>query len=198
MCNAHTLSHQWPTPTQAVIINPDTGLVTGGRSEVERRSQYFERIDRNRSDVLIPLIKTCLGNLPKNRPSIVRVCDQLEGQLVDREFESVSANVLTVPALQQEIQKKVAQMQRKDVEIQMYYNEIQRNKAEIQRLTTALHDKDVTLETLILVQSFYGLTSNKLQHKLFLKFQVQKNVLYNILKVLRNTLGGSVKIPTHW
>ena len=93
----HTLSHQWPAPSQAVIINPDTGLVTG-RTEVERRSQYFERIDRSRSDLLIPLIESCLSNLPKNRPSIVRVCDQLEGQLVDRE-----SNELTLLALQQEI-----------------------------------------------------------------------------------------------
>ena len=101
----HTLSYQWSTPLQAVIINPDTGLVTGGRSEVERRSQYFERTDRlSRSDVLILLIESCLSNLPKNRPSIVRVCDQLEGQLVDR--ESVSTNQLTVSALQQEIQQK--------------------------------------------------------------------------------------------
>ena len=128
----HTLSHQWPTPSQAAIINPDTGLATGGRTEVERRSQYFERIDRSRSDVLIPLIESCLSNLPKNRPSIVRVCDQLEGQLVDR--ESVSTNELTVSALQQEIQQKDTEIQRRDTEIQ--------------RLTTALRDKDVTLETL--------------------------------------------------
>ena len=65
----HALSHQWPTPSQAVVINPDTGLVTG-RTEVERRSQYFERIDRSRSDVLIPLIESCLSNLPKNRQAI--------------------------------------------------------------------------------------------------------------------------------
>ena len=128
----HTLSHQWPTPSQAVIINPETGLVTGGRSEVERRSQYFERIDRSRSDVLIPLIESCLSNLPKNRPSIVRVCDQLEGQLVDR--ERPSSNNLTVIALQQEIQQKDAELGRKDVEIQ--------------HLTNAVHDKDVMLETL--------------------------------------------------
>ena len=112
----HTLSHEWPTPSQAVIINPDTGLVTGGRSEVERRSQYFERIDRSKSDVLIPLIESCLSNLPKNRPSIVRVCDQLEGQLIDN--ERTSNNELTVSALQQEIQQKDAEIQRKDTEIQ--------------------------------------------------------------------------------
>ena len=132
----HTLSHQWPTPSQAVIINPDTGLVTGSRSEVERRSQYFERIDRSRSDVLIRLIESCLSNLPKNRPSIVRVCDQLEGQLVDR--ESVSTNELTVSALQQEmrqkdteIQKNHTEMQRKDAKIQRNHNEIQRKNTEI-------------------------------------------------------------------
>ena len=148
----HTLSHQWPTPSQAVIINPDTGLVTG-RTEVERRSQYFERIDRSRPDVFIPLIESCLSNLPKNRPSIVRVCDQLEGQLVDR--ESVSTNELTVSALQQEIRQKDDEIQRRGNEIQRRDGviiwkdlEIQRNNAEIQRLTTALHDKDASLETL--------------------------------------------------
>ena len=162
----HTLSHQWPTPSQAVIINPDTGLVTGGRSEVERRSQYFERIDRSRSDVLIPLIESCLGNLPKNRPSIVRVCDQLEGELADR-----NSNEFTILALQQEIQQKNAEIQRKqaeiqkrdteiDTEIQRYYGEIQRKNHEIQelkiqmqrnherihRLTTEVHDKDTELQ----------------------------------------------------
>ena len=170
----HTLSHQWPTPSQAVIINPDTGLITGGRSEVERRSQYFQRIDRSRSDVLIPLIESSLSNLPKNRSSIVRVCDQLDGQLIDR--ESVSTNELNVSALQQEIQQKddeiqmkVIEIQRrdaeiqkkndeierkdaeiktKDMEIQNNYSEIQRNKVEIQQLTTVSHDKDVMLETL--------------------------------------------------
>ena len=92
----------------------------------------------------------------------MRVCDQLEGQLVDR--ESVSANEFTVSALQQELQQKDAEIQsnhdemqrkdteiqRKDGEIQQKDIEIQRNIAEIQHLTTALctRDKDVTLETL--------------------------------------------------
>ena len=143
----HTLSHQWPTPSQAVIINPETGLAIGGRTEVERRSRYFERIDRSRSDVLIPLIENCLSNLPKNRPSIVRVCDQLEGQLVDR--ECTSSNELSVSALQQEIQQKDAELQRKNTEIQRKDAEIQRNYSEIQHLTATLYDKDMMLQTLI-------------------------------------------------
>ena len=162
----HTLSHEWPTPSEAVIINPDTSLVTG-RTEVERRSQYFERIDRSGSDVLIPLIESCLSNLPKNRPSIVRVCDQLEGQLVDN--GCTSSDELTVSVLRQEIhqkdaeiQRKIIELQRKDAEIHAKNNEIQqkdgqlqrkddevqKNYSEIQQLTTALHDKDVMLETL--------------------------------------------------
>ena len=150
----HTLSHQWPTPSQAVIINPETGLAIGGRTEVERRSRYFERIDRSRSEMLIPLIESCLSNLPKNRPSIVRVCDQLEGHLVDG--KSASTNELTVSALQQEIQQKDAEIQRigieaqrrieeiqqKDVEIQRKDREVQWKNAEIQRKITELQRKD--------------------------------------------------------
>ena len=127
----HTLSHQWPTPSQAVIINPETGIATGGRTESERRSQYFEGIDRSRSDVLIPLIESCLSNLPKNRPSIVRVCDQLEGQLVEH---TSSNELLIVSALQQDLEEKDAEIQKKNVEIQ--------------HLTTTLQDKDVMLESL--------------------------------------------------
>ena len=48
----------------------------------------------------------------------------------------------------------------------------------------------VFLRIFILVQSFYGLTFNKLQQKCSQLFLVQKNVLYNILKVLQNLMGG--------
>ena len=149
----HTLSHEWPTPSQAVVINPDTGLVIGGRSEVERRSHYFEKIDRSRSDVLIPLIESCLSNLPKNRPSIVRMCDQLEDQLVNNEH--TSSNELTMSALQEVIHQKNAELQRKNIEIQRKDAEIQQKTVEMQtnynlmqQLTTALHDKDEMLEIL--------------------------------------------------
>ena len=156
----HTLSHEWPTPSQAVIINPDTGLITGGRSEVERRGSYFEKIDRSRSDVLIPLIESCLSNLPKNRPSIMRVCDQLEGQLVDNERPSLEKEIQQKDAEMQqkhaeiqkmcsEIEQKDAQLQNKSTELQSNYREMQRKSSdlqrrdtEIQQLTTTLHEKD--------------------------------------------------------
>ena len=140
----HTLSHQWPTPSQAVIINPDTGRVTG-RTEVERRSQYFETMDRIRSDLFIPLIESCLSNLPKNRPSIVRVSNQLEGQLVDR--DNVSTNMLTVSALQQEIQQKEVEIRHKDAEIQRKLTEIQRKDTEIQRKNDEIQMRSFEIQT---------------------------------------------------
>ena len=68
-----------------------------------------------------------ISNLPKNRPSIVRVCDQLEGQLVDK--ESISINDLTV-------------LQQKDTEIQWNHNEVQRKNAEIQCKVIEIQRKD--------------------------------------------------------
>ena len=40
-----------------------------------------------------------------------------------------------------------------------------------------------------IVQAFYGLTLDKLQPNLSSQFLAQKNVLYNVLKVLGNSMG---------
>ena len=45
----------------------------------------------------------------------------------------------------------------------------------------------------LLVQSFHNLTFNLLQQKCSQVFLIEKNVLYNILKVSQNLMGGSVK-----
>jgi len=77
----HTFSHKWPAPTQLVITNPVTGDLKA-QYEIERRCHYFDCIkhgvDKSMSSILITLIKSCLNNLPKNRPSIVKVNRQLE------------------------------------------------------------------------------------------------------------------------
>ena len=162
----HTLSHQWPTPLPAVVTDPETGVVKGGRSEVERRSNYFDRIDRSIAGVLTPLIESCLNNLPKKRTSIMRVCDQLE-DLVDK--ECVPVDDLTVSALQEEIQKKENEIQRRDIEIQEIQRnsitEIQRKDAEIQRKDTDLRDKDVEMEALRCDVSKIQVTAHHLSSK---------------------------------
>ena len=83
----HILSHQWPTPSGSVVTDPITGAVTHGLSEVEQRNNYFDKIDRDgKCGTLVPMIERCLNNLPRNRTSIMRVCDQLEC-LVDEEYD---------------------------------------------------------------------------------------------------------------
>ena len=125
----HTFSHQWPTPSEPVVTDPETGLVTRGRSEIERRSRYFRKLDQSQFETLIPMIKACLSNLPKNRISIVRICQELES-LVDNE----RVNNFTVLALQEEIQRKDAEIQDKNTQIQYQANE--------------LHSKDIEIATL--------------------------------------------------
>jgi len=83
----HTLSHKWPTPTQPVVTDPVT-REHKGRSEVERRSSFFDcilaTIDRKKSRILIPLLKLCLSNLPGDRPLIITVNRQLQ-DMIDNE-----------------------------------------------------------------------------------------------------------------
>ena len=76
----HTLSNQWPTPSEPVVTDPVT-FEMKARSEIERRRSYFDGIDRSRLPVLIPLIENCLSNLPKNRTSIVTLSEQLKGMV---------------------------------------------------------------------------------------------------------------------
>ena len=148
----HTLSHQWPTPLPDVVTDTETGVVKGGRSEVERRSDYFDRIDKSMAGVLIPLTESCLNNLPKNRTLIVRVCDQLE-DLVDR--ECVPIDDLTVSALQEEIQRKENELQRKNAEIHRKHTEIQeiqwhvlKMQTELQRKNDEISNKNLEMEAL--------------------------------------------------
>ena len=111
----HALSHQWPTPSEPVVTDPVT-LEMKAQSEVDRRNFYFDIINGGKADTLIPLIKSCLSNLPKNRTSIVRVCDQLE-DLVDKAHVPSNTLTMSAVALQQEIERKDVQIQSKDAEI---------------------------------------------------------------------------------
>ena len=100
----HTLSHQWPTPSEPVVTDPVT-FEMKAKSEVDRRNNYFDKISKNSSDVSIRIIKSCLNNIPKNRASIVTVCNQLE-RLVN-EQHSVDEVDLPVSALEQEMKRKI-------------------------------------------------------------------------------------------
>ena len=112
----HTLSHQWPTPSEPVVTDPVT-FEMKAKSEVERRSKYFDKIGKNRSDVVLQMIKSCLNNIPKNRASIVTVCNQLES-LVNEQHSSIDDIDLPLSALKQEMKRKDAEIQNKNIQIQ--------------------------------------------------------------------------------
>ena len=123
----HTLSHQWPTPSEPVVTDPVTFEVRG-RTEVERRSSYFDKIE-DRVGMLIPTIKSCLNNIPKNRASIVEVCSQLEG-LVDKQDSSTDETDMLSTSLLEEVK-------RKDAEIQSNKIQLQRQATKIEELSKA-------------------------------------------------------------
>ena len=87
----HTLSHQWPTPLLPIVTDHVTNILTA-RSEIERRSSYFERIHKRWSSTMTPLIESCLSNIPRSRISIIKMCDRLD-KLVDKKTGEL--NMLT-------------------------------------------------------------------------------------------------------
>jgi len=66
----HTLSHQWPKP----LPLEDNNI----QSEKERRTQYFSSVPKDVENVIVPLIGSCLENLPFDRPTANEVCNCLE------------------------------------------------------------------------------------------------------------------------
>ena len=138
----HTLSHQWPTPSEPVVTDPVT-FEMKAKSEAERRSSYFGMIGKNRSDVLIPVIKSCLNNIPKNRPSIVTVSNQLEG-LVGKQCSSTDDIDLPASVLKQEMEKKDIEIQNKDVQIQHQSIEIEALKSDMAELQMQLKTHPVS------------------------------------------------------
>ena len=144
----HTLSHQWPTPSEPVVTDPVTFEVKG-RTEVERRSSYFNKINRNRSGVLIPVIKSCLSNIPKNRASIVTVCIQLQGLVNEpRNEQNSSTDDIDLPSsvLKQEIEKKDVEIRKKEDDIRKKEDEIHKKDTEINKRDIQLQNKDVQIQ----------------------------------------------------
>ena len=118
----HTFSQQWPTPSQHVVTDPVEHKLHA-RSEIERRAQYLDKVHKVVEDVMVPLIVSCLENFPFDRPTIMKVCDQLETLVVNRE-QSLPDNLLQTQLMLQEAQTNV------------------------KRQTSELHDKDIEMEAL--------------------------------------------------
>ena len=135
----HTFSQQWPTPSQHVVTDRvERKLIA--RSEIERRAQYLDKVHKVVEDVMVPLIVSCLENLPFDRPTIMEVCDQLETLVVNRE-QSIPDNLLQAQLMLQEAQ------------------------SEMERRATELRDKDTEMEALRCDMSKMQVTAHHLSPK---------------------------------
>ena len=72
----HVVNQEWPSPTNQVHRNPKTGKGTV-LSEVERRQAHLDKM-KDGAEVLKPLVKACLHDLPSKRPTITAVFKLLE------------------------------------------------------------------------------------------------------------------------
>ena len=136
----HTLSHQWPTPSEPVVTDPIT-FEMKAKSEVERRSNYFSKVDKKHSGVLIPMIKSCLHNIPKNRASIVTVCDQLGG-LVEKQNAFSDDVDLSLSTLKQKMEEKDVEIKNKDIQVLSQAAEIEALRSDRAKLQMQLKTND--------------------------------------------------------
>ena len=111
----HVFSHEWPTPSENVLIDATSRTLTA-RSEVERRAKYLGKVPKPIEDVAVPLIVSCLENLPDDRPNAEEVCDQLETLIVNSKHtstlpEDMLQNYLLLNKLQNEVTEKTTEIE---------------------------------------------------------------------------------------
>ena len=84
----HVINQEWPSPTNQVSINPKTGKGTA-ISEAARRQAHVDKM-KGGAEVLKPLVKACLHNLPSKRPPIAAVFKSLEPLKVSKSIQLLS------------------------------------------------------------------------------------------------------------
>ena len=67
----HVFSEEWPTPSDQVMMDPDTEKLVA-LSEAERRQKYLDKMT-SKAAALREMVEQCLINNPKKRPLIQEV-----------------------------------------------------------------------------------------------------------------------------
>jgi len=135
----HTLSHQWPTPSQNMIsCNDPTGnTVADSSSEIERRSKYLDKVPKSVEDVIVPLITNCLENDPLDRPTAAEVCNQLETLVVNRQ-STLPDNLLEAQLRLQEVlvqlDSQVETVNTKETQLHSQSSDLDSQQTTIQQL----------------------------------------------------------------
>ena len=112
------------------------------RSEVDRRGNYFERLERKLQESagypLVGVVKQCLENVPEERPTVEQLVTVLEGMRGDieggyGELATVDAvrQVRTMKALKSRSDDKINELTAKDEEIQQLRQQLEVNIAQV-------------------------------------------------------------------
>jgi len=166
----HTLSHQWPTPAQNMINcnDPSGQTVADSTSEIERRSQYLDEIPKSVGDVMVPLITSCLENIPVDRPTAEEVCDQIETLVVNRR-SNLPDNLLQAQRrlleAEEQKEKQSAELCRVRAELLSRDTEVQLLKSQMDTLTSEMFKLKISsssqptshLQVCVMVKCFVGI-----------------------------------------
>ena len=128
----HLFSHRWPR----AMPQPSNRMLT----EIERRSEYLKTVPETVSDIIVPIIISCLENIPNDRPIVEEICDQLETLVVNRKYtlpESMLHAYLMLQETKQEVKEQAIKLISKDIEIQMKDATMEKLMCEMSQLKIA-------------------------------------------------------------
>ena len=139
----HTFSHQWPTPSQALVTSNDPGeqAIVDSSSELDRRAQYINKVPDTIKDVVLPLIASCLEDDSIDRPTAEEVCDQLETLVVNRKCtlpDNLLEAHLVLQEAHQKVEQKAAELKEMDVELSSKKSQLQNQTVKLQEVNLEL------------------------------------------------------------
>ena len=150
----HVFTAEWPAPKLGPTrVDPSNPHAVIAVTEVERREDLFRKIGPDHP--LVDLIRRCLSNNPSFRPHTPEIVQRMS-DLVSRfppSFENriemlhrISANEMEKRQLQQEVDRKAAEVDQKEEKITTMNreneNQQQEHEDEIERITLA-HSTEV-------------------------------------------------------
>ena len=131
----HVFSHKWPVPQPSKCVGTNCVL-----TEIQRRSEYLNTVPDKVSDVIVPIIITCLENIPNDRPTAEEICDQLETLVVNRKYTlpaSMLHAYLMLQEAKQEIKEQAIKLTSKDIEAQTKDAAMEKLVCEVSQLKVA-------------------------------------------------------------
>ena len=163
----HMFSHQWPTPSRAVVNSNDPDEHQGmadSSSELDRRAQYTDKVPKAVADVVVPLITSCLENLPVDRPNTEEVCDQLESLVVNRKC-SLPDNLLDAQLVLQDTQQQLksqtaellqvkSEMLNKKTKLEKQCNEVESLRLELSKLQVSSSLQFTNLQVYVAIYKY--------------------------------------------